>query len=328
MPLSLGNYNTSGTRTHVGFQFTTHDAAGANVAPSSAFEAADLSIYKATDGAAFSATKRSSANGITMTSPFNSLTGVHDVDIDLTDNTDAGFYAVSCRYMVILTPDETVDTQALTGVVLAYFEIGPVQADVRQWIGTAAATPTTAGVPEVDVTFWLGTAAATPTTAGVPEVDVTYWRGQAVPATTQTGVPEVDVTHVSGAAVSAGVVDVNIVQISGDSTAADNAELFFDGTGYAGTNNVIPTVTTLTGHTAQTGDVYAALTGANSEPTGVPAANATILQKIAYLFMGWRNRVDVTSSKITFYDDGGAAEFEKDLTDDDTTYSESEINAI
>lgn len=39
---------------------------------------------------------------------------------------------------------------------------------------------------------------------------------------------------------------VNVAQISGDSTAADNAEAFFDGTGYAGTNNVIPTVTTLT----------------------------------------------------------------------------------
>lgn len=39
---------------------------------------------------------------------------------------------------------------------------------------------------------------------------------------------------------------VNVTQISGDSTAADNAESFFDGTGYAGTNNVIPTVTTLT----------------------------------------------------------------------------------
>lgn len=37
---------------------------------------------------------------------------------------------------------------------------------------------------------------------------------------------------------------VNVAQISGDSTAADNAESFFDGTGYAGTNNVIPTVTT------------------------------------------------------------------------------------
>lgn len=35
---------------------------------------------------------------------------------------------------------------------------------------------------QVDVIQWLGTAAATPTTAGVPEVDVTHWRGIAVPA--------------------------------------------------------------------------------------------------------------------------------------------------
>lgn len=54
---------------------------------------------------------------------------------------------------------------------------------------------------------------------------------------------------------------INVGYISGDSTAADNAESFFDGTGYAGTNNVIPTVTTLTGHTAQTGDSFARLTG-------------------------------------------------------------------
>jgi hypothetical protein len=53
--------------------------------------------------------------------------------------------------------------------------------------------------------------------------------------------------------------NVNITQISDDATAADNAEAFFDGTGYSGTNNVIPTVTTLTGHTAQTGDNFARL---------------------------------------------------------------------
>lgn len=35
-------------------------------------------------------------------------------------------------------------------------------------------------------------------------------------------------------------------RLSGDATAADNAESFFDGTGYAGTGNVIPTVTTVT----------------------------------------------------------------------------------
>lgn len=41
-------------------------------------------------------------------------------------------------------------------------------------------------------------------------------------------------------------VDANVINISGDATAADNAESFFDGTGYAGTNNVMPVVTTLT----------------------------------------------------------------------------------
>lgn len=70
------------------------------------------------------------------------------------------------------------------------------------------------------------------------------------------------------------------------------------------------------------------LTAANAEPTGVPAADATPLIKLAWLFMALRNRLDITSTKKTFYDDGGAAEWEKDLTDDGTTYSESEGNAI
>lgn len=41
-------------------------------------------------------------------------------------------------------------------------------------------------------------------------------------------------------------VSANMVQISGDTTAADTCESFFDGTGYAGTNNVIPTVSSVT----------------------------------------------------------------------------------
>ena len=41
-------------------------------------------------------------------------------------------------------------------------------------------------------------------------------------------------------------VETNVKSISGDATAADNAEAFFDGTGYAGTNNVIPLVTAVT----------------------------------------------------------------------------------
>ncbi len=50
----------------------------------------------------------------------------------------------------------------------------------------------------------------------------------------------------------AGDIKVDVQSISGDSTAADNAESFFDGTGYAGTNNVIPLVTTTTTATTAT----------------------------------------------------------------------------
>lgn len=48
------------------------------------------------------------------------------------------------------------------------------------------------------------------------------------------------------AALVGGRIDANVGAISSDATAADNAEAFFDGTGYAGTNNVIPTVTNVT----------------------------------------------------------------------------------
>lgn len=48
------------------------------------------------------------------------------------------------------------------------------------------------------------------------------------------------------AALVGGKMDCDVTAISGDTAAADNAEAFFDGTGYAGTNNVIPLVTTTT----------------------------------------------------------------------------------
>jgi hypothetical protein len=70
------------------------------------------------------------------------------------------------------------------------------------------------------------------------------------------------------------------------------------------------------------------LTAAQSEPTGVPAANATPLVKLGIIYMMLRNKVTVSATKKTFFDDGDAPEFEKDLSDDGTDYQESEVNAI
>ena len=59
------------------------------------------------------------------------------------------------------------------------------------------------------------------------------------------------------------------MQLSADATAADNAEAFFDGTGYAGTNNVIPLVTTTTTATTATN-----VTTVNGLGAGVITATA------------------------------------------------------
>ncbi len=65
----------------------------------------------------------------------------------------------------------------------------------------------------------------------------------------------------------------------------------------------------------------------HTEPTGPPANNETIIDYIHYLAMNAFNEQTVTSAKKTIKDGGGVAEFEKDLSDDGTTYTESEANA-
>jgi hypothetical protein len=181
----------------------------------------DIEIYK--NG---SVTQRSSDSGYALLDTdgidFDGITGIHGFSIDLSDNTDASFYAVGSFYWVVVSA-VTVDGQTVN-FIAATFRIraaeaiaGKPKVDVDGWLGTAAATPTTAGVPEVDVTHWIGTAAATPTTAGVPEVDVTYWLGSAVATPSVAGVPEVDVTHiVGGAASTPATVDANVVSMEAD----------------------------------------------------------------------------------------------------------------
>jgi len=73
--------------------------------------------------------------------------------------------------------------------------------------------------------------------------------------------------------------------------------------------------------------VDALATDTYAEPTGVPAATASLAAKIGRLHQALRNKVTVTASKKQFFDDADAALWEKDLSDDATTYTESEGNA-
>lgn len=108
----LGDYPEDFTT--VAIYFTTHDGSGAAVAPLTGFEAADVIIYK--NG---SATQKTTTNGLTMTSPFDSIVGLHCLVIDTSNNTgDTGFWVGGAVYTVVLSPDtETVNGQTVVKVV-------------------------------------------------------------------------------------------------------------------------------------------------------------------------------------------------------------------
>ena len=104
----LGDFPASAS---VYWKFTTNASDGSRVDPSSAWEAADLRCYK--NG---STTERSSTAGYTVTSTFDTMTGVTHVTIDTSDNTDAGFWAAGNEYQCVLYPDETVDSKSVASV--------------------------------------------------------------------------------------------------------------------------------------------------------------------------------------------------------------------
>jgi hypothetical protein len=97
----------------VRFMWNTNNAAGASVNPSAN---GTIRIYKDD-----STVERTSSNGITDTIQFDGLTGVHHTKIDLSDNTDAGFYSPGSDFFVV-RQGMTVDGQTIN-VCVAQFSI-------------------------------------------------------------------------------------------------------------------------------------------------------------------------------------------------------------
>jgi hypothetical protein len=112
--------------------------------------------------------------------------GWYEKELDATDTNTVGTLIISVQESGALPVwhEFTVLEEAIYDALFAASATGLLPANVTQWLGSAAATPTVAGVPEVDVTHWIGTAAATPTVAGVPEVDITHIAGSAASTST------------------------------------------------------------------------------------------------------------------------------------------------
>ena len=233
----------------------------------------DIEIYK--DG---SVTQRSSDAGYTLLDTdgidFDGLTGIHGFSIDTGDNTDASFYTVGAWFTVVVSA-VTVDSQTVSFIACQFRLMAAEgvaakpKVDVDAWLGTAAATPTTAGVPEVDVTHWLGTAPATPTTAGIPEVDVTHFNGTA--GTFASGRPEVNASHFAGTAYATALAaEVDAVwdeQVDGTTTARQSMRL--QNATLAGKASGLGTTTAVYRDLADTKDRISATVDADGNRTAV-----------------------------------------------------------
>lgn len=112
---------------------------------------------------------------------------------------------------------------------------------------------------------------------------------------------------------ASGLVTVDVTALSGDATAANNAESFFDGTGYAGTNNVIPTVTAVTNQvTANTTSIE----GADATDTINAQVDAAIetynLHYILHTALPTNWTTDITAnSALDYMADDGTATFDR-----------------
>lgn len=189
--------------------------------------------------------------GDTLTLDLDGVTGFHHVDLVCTA---ANGYEVGKWYTAVIagtTP--TVDSISVAGRQVARFRVvaaedsaGYPVATIKDGTGTGE-IDTASGLVSANVTQWLGSAAATPTVAGVPEVDVTHANGSAI---TTSGAVDANVTQVGGDTTAANNLEE---AFNGDATGAPAAFSTFSVTGGATIANSGGTGLTITGGNGATG---------------------------------------------------------------------------
>jgi hypothetical protein len=235
MPVHLGTVRPG---SKVRFAFGTSGADGSYAELTNAV-VGDIKIYK--DGVA---TNRSSTNGYAIDVSIDSILGINYIEIDLADNSDGDFFKSGSNYIVALTPVvvDSLDVQTILGT----FDIGYPDAILNTWIEDSSLSSQTVfdlttGPAEDDalngcrVVIHDAASAVQFAVGFVSDYDGTNKRVTlaAAPTFTIANKDNVsiflrnDISHVNGAVVNgSGTPDVNVVSVSGDTTAADTLELF------------------------------------------------------------------------------------------------------
>lgn len=294
----MSNYYGDFPTNHTNVVMDFDSFAAATGAPSATtnFAAADIQIYK--DGGT---TQRSSANGITVSTSFDTQTGLQLVNIDLSDNTDAGFYAAGHEYTVAVA-DITVDGQTLrfwlgafsierAGGILALLKAtGSVKVDVVKWNSQTVATPAVNGVPIIDLKYILGTA-VTEGGAGRDAAGFTKLFDVAAPVLTAASVNQTGDSYALANGANGFVATYSRIGApAGASIAADIAAIFARLGAPAGASNA-----------ADVAAIYARL--------GAPAG-ASVAADIAALPTAAQNADKLLGRNVAGGSDGGRTVFQ------------------
>ncbi len=195
---------------------------------------------------------------------------------------------------------------------------------------------------QVDVTQWLGTAAATPTVAGVPEVDMTHLGGVAQSATDLKDFADDGydpaTNKVQGLVLADALTTNN--DKTGYSLSAAGIQAIWDALTSAlitagsigkrladNIDAVLSTRATPAQVNAEVLDVLNVDTFA--EPgQGAPPATATLVQKLGYVYKVLRNKITQDNTTLKVYaDDGVTVDQKATISDDSTTYTRGELGS-
>lgn len=198
--MHLGSFDVGAT---VHCKFSTNLGTGARADPNSAWEAADIRVYK--DGGS---TPRSSTAGFTVTSTFDSMTGITHVAIDLSDNTDAGFFAAGHEYDIVLYPDETVDSVNVSAVIahfaierLEKVNVTEINGGAASGVGTPAVTIDDDGITAAafadDTDVYQAKVSVLRDTGGAEDLYVVAWFKNGIPVVAGITVPKIQVVKVA-----------------------------------------------------------------------------------------------------------------------------------
>ena len=313
---------------------TTTAQIGVNVVQISADSTAADNAEAFFDGTGYAGTGNTIPTVTTVTNAVSANVTQISGDSTAADNAESFFDGTGYA-----GTNNTIPTVTTTGTATAVTTVNGLAAGVI----TAAAIAT--GAIDADA---LAADAGT-------EIGTAVW---ATAARTLTAATNVTSTGAAVPITAGGLVSADVTAISTDTTAANNAESFFDGTGYAGTNNTIPTVTAVTGNIggnlagsvgSVTGNVGGNVTGSvgslaaqakadvnaevvdalatdtYAEPGSVPAATSSLEDKIGWLFMLARNARTTTASADKVRNDANSSDVATAaLSDDGTTFTRGE----